>query len=271
MGVVNVTPDSFSDGGRFHTPDAAIAQGLRMVEQGADLLDIGGESTRPKGKTYGEGATTVPVEEEIARVVPVIRGLRARVATPISIDTRKSEVARAAIEAGADLVNDVTGLLHDSLIADVVVETGVDLILMHTPRDIEALVHEEPSADVLTEVLTGLEAAIARARGLPKERLLLDPGLGFGKTVSGNLQLLKHLDRVCALGYPVLVGASRKAFLAKAAAGEGGAVAPATERLGASVGAAVTAYLNGAHILRVHDVFETVQALRVAAAIRRES
>src|SRR5262249_43824419 len=161
------------DGGQFFAPQAAVAQGLRMLEQGADLLDVGGESTRPKGKTYGAGAATVPMAEEVARVVPVIRGLRGKTQAPVSIDTRQSEVSRAALAAGADIVNDVTGLIHDARLADAVREAGADLILMHTPRDIEELSHEESSGDIVAEVVAGLLAAVTRASSVPPEKLLL--------------------------------------------------------------------------------------------------
>jgi dihydropteroate synthase len=263
MGIVNVTPDSFSDGGQFLATEAAIEHGLRLVQEGADILDVGGESTRPKGQAYGEGARSVPAEEEIARVVPVIRALRARTVVPISVDTRKAAVAKAAIEAGAEIVNDVSGLLHDSSMAALVRSASVALVLMHTPADIERLSHEQSSQDILGDVQEGLYAAIAKADGI---RLLVDPGIGFGKTAGQNLYLLRHLRSLKALGLPMMVGASRKASIARAAAGDG-PVLPPNERLGASVGAAVSAFLKGAHLFRVHDVKETVYALRVAAAI----
>lgn len=271
MGIVNVTPDSFSDGGRFLESVSAVAHGLRLAAEGAELLDVGGESTRPRGAAYGAGARTIAVEEELARVVPVIRELRARTDVPISIDTRKAAVARAALEAGATLVNDVSGLLHDPALADVVAEAGAALCLMHTPRDLEALAHEEESADVVGDVLGGLRRALelARRAGVEEGRLLVDPGLGFGKTRAGNLSLLGHLETIVALGRPVVVGASRKATVGWAAAGDGAtAPVPVEERLAASVAAAVAAFHGGAHVLRVHDVRETVHALRVAAAIR---
>jgi dihydropteroate synthase len=270
MGVVNVTPDSFSDGNRFLDPSAAIEHGLKLVAEGADLLDVGGESTRPRGRTYGDGAVTIAEEDEIARIVPVIRGLRARTKVPISVDTRKAAVAEAAIEAGAEIVNDVTGLLHDPRLADVVRRSGAALVLMHVPADIEELTHELPSEDILGDVLSGLGKALERAGGLPRERLILDPGIGFGKTAAHNLYLLRHLESIRALGYPVLVGASRKAFLARAAAVGAEVPAPA-DRLGASVGAAVVAMLSGAHIVRAHDVRETVRALWVAKAVYEDS
>lgn len=270
MGVVNVTPDSFSDGGRYLDPAAAVAHGLALVAAGADLLDVGGESTRPRGAAYGEGALTVPTDEEIARVAPVIRALRERTTVPVSVDTRKAAVAAAALEAGAAMVNDVSGLRHDAALATVVARAGVPLCLMHTPVDIEGLSHERPSDDILGEVLGGLCRAMDRAAeaGVARTRLLVDPGIGFGKSAAHNLYLLRHLEAVVALGRPVLVGASRKASLARAAAGDGPGALPMEERLPASLAAAVTAVLRGAHVVRVHDVRETVQALRVVTAIR---
>ena len=257
MGVVNVTPDSFSDGGRFFDPGAAIAHGLQLVAAGAAVLDIGGESTRPRGATYGEGAVTVAVDEEIARVVPVIRGLRAVSEVAISVDTRKSAVARAALEAGADIVNDVSGLRHDPALARLCASTGATLCVMHTPADIEQLVHEQPSSDVLGDVLAGLRISTDHAlqAGVDPSLLWVDPGLGFGKTVAHNRFLLRHLESVVALGWPVLVGASRKRFLS-VDADQGPA-----DRLGAGIAAALTAARRGARIVRVHDVRETVQAL----------
>lgn len=272
VGVVNVTPDSFSDGGRFHAADAAVEHALRLLDEGADVVDVGGESTRPRGQAYGAGAVHVPVEEEIARVVPVIRALRERTSAPISIDTRKSAVARAAIEAGADVINDTTGLMHDAGIATVAAETGAALVLTHVPRDIEQLSHEEPSDDIVGDVLARLRAVLGRAleAGVPRGRVWLDPGIGFGKAADHNLYLLRHPECLAALGCAVFVGASRKSSVARAAVA-GGDPLPPDERLGASLGAAVTAYLMGAHVFRVHDVRETVHALRVASAIRSAS
>lgn len=271
MGIVNVTPDSFSDGGRHASAEAAIAHGLKLVAEGADILDIGGESTRPRGRTYGGGAETVAVNEELQRVLPVIRGLAAQTDVPLSIDTRKSEVAEAAVEAGATLVNDVTGLIHDARIGDVVARTGVALCLMHVPSDIEDLAHEAPSDDVFGDVLLGLESAIERAtaRGVGRDRLLVDPGLGFGKTVEGNLSALNHVETFAALGLPVLIGASRKSSFARVAAGSADAMSPPDRRLPSSLATAVAAVLRGAHVLRVHDVRETVEAIRVAHALRQ--
>lgn len=270
MGIVNVTPDSFSDGGLFLDPGRAIAHGMKLVADGADLLDVGGESTRPRGRTYGAGARTVSDDDEIARVVPVIRGLRALTDVPISVDTRKSKVARAALEAGADMINDVTGLIHDPALASVAQASGAALCLMHTPSDIEQLEHERAERDVLDEVREGLLAAIARATAatLPRSRLLVDPGLGFGKSPTGNFRLLRHLETTVALGLPVLVGASRKASFARASAPEGAGIPSMEERLPASLAAALVAVERGAHLVRVHDVAETARALRMWSAIR---
>lgn len=269
MGVVNVTPDSFSDGGRHSSAADAVEHGLRLVDEGALLLDVGGESTRPKGLAYGEGAQTIPVAEEIARVVPVILGLREKTQTPISIDTRKSQVALAALEAGANLVNDVTGLIHDPSLALAAARYDAALCLMHTPSDIEELAHEAPSDDVIGDVLNGLDRSVQTAveQGVKRERILVDPGLGFGKTQAGNLALLRHLEAIAAMGFPVLVGASRKSFVARAASADGEAL-PLDGRKAASVGAAVSAWLRGAQIIRAHDVRDTVEALRVAASVK---
>jgi len=270
LGIVNVTPDSFSDGGQFRTSAAAAQHGLALLAAGADALDVGGESTRPRGRTYGEGARTVSVQEEIDRVAPVLEALRARIDAPLSVDTRKSEVARAALRIGVELVNDVTGLLHDPALGVEVARTDAALCLMHVPADIEQLPHEQPSEDVVGDVLAGLRAAVARASaaGVQPSRLVLDPGLGFGKTPSGNFLLLRHLECVAALGFPVMVGASRKSSFARAASGDDAAPLPMAERLPASLAAAVAAYRQGARVLRVHDVAETVRALRVARAVR---
>lgn len=269
MGIVNVTPDSFSDGGAYVDSARAIEHGLKLVEEGADILDVGGESTRPKGRAYGAGAQPVSVEEELARVLPVIEGLARQTAVPISIDTRKSRVVKAALEAGASLVNDVSGLLHDAELARVAADAGAALCLMHTPRDIEELEHEAGSGDVIGDVLTGLRASVERALegGVSRERILVDPGIGFGKTQAGNLALLRHVEAIAALGFPVVVGASRKSSIARAGSRTAEPL-PMNERLHASVAAAVCAWLNGANVLRVHDVLPTIEALDVAAAIR---
>jgi dihydropteroate synthase len=258
MGIVNVTPDSFSDGGRLATFEAAVAHGLRLVEQGADILDIGGESTRP-------GADPVDEAEEIARVIPVIEGLRARWAGPISIDTMKPAVARAAVAAGATMWNDVTALGHASDSLATAAELGCDMVLMHMrgePRTMQADPHY---GDVVAEVADGLSARAeaAMAAGVARERIWLDPGIGFGKTAAHNLALTANLDRLAATGFPVLYGASRKRTIQSV---DPTATDP-LDRLGGSLALALEAARRGASILRVHDVRETVQALAVQAAI----
>ena len=260
MGVVNATPDSFSDGGRYLDPEAARAHALRLVGEGADLLDVGGESTRP-------GAQDVPVAEEIRRVVPVIERIRAAgCAAPISVDTRKAEVARVALAAGADLVNDVSAL-SDPAMAEVVASSGAPIVLMHmrgTPADMAA---HAIYRDVCAEVERELGEALARAvkLGIPEHRVVLDPGLGFAKTAEHSLRLLAMLPRLRRLGRPLLVGPSRKSFIGQAA---GAAV---EDRLPGTLAALAACVLAGVEFVRVHDVAPARQAARVAAAIRAAS
>ncbi|WP_374516030.1 dihydropteroate synthase [Brevundimonas sp.] len=258
MGIVNVTPDSFSDGGRHAGVAAAVAHGLRLVEQGADILDVGGESTRP-------GAEPVEADAEVARVVPVIEGLRARWAGPISIDTMKPGVARAAVAAGATMWNDVAALGWSPDAPAVAAELGCEVVLMHMkgePRTMQAAPRYE---DVVTEVVDWLleRVEVAVAAGVARERIWLDPGLGFGKTAAHNLALTARLDRLVAAGFPVLYGASRKRTIQSI---DPGATDP-LDRLGGSLALALDAARRGAEVIRVHDVRETVQALRVQAAV----
>jgi len=257
MGVLNVTPDSFSDGGRFVRPGDAIAHGRRLAEEGAALVDVGGESTRP-------GAEGVSADEELRRVVPVLEGLAG---IPLSIDTSKAAVARRALELGAEMVNDVTALRSDPDVAGVVAEHGAYLCLMHMrgePRSMQAAPRYD---DVVSEVAAFLEErlAFAAAQGVPEEHVCLDPGIGFGKTPDQNLELIRRLDRIVAIGRPVLVGFSRKSTLGKVL-GEPDA---RQGTMPASLGAAIAAFERGAWMLRVHDVRETVEALAVAAAVER--
>ncbi len=257
MGVLNVTPDSFSDGGAFARPADAIAHGKRLREDGADLVDVGGESTRP-------GAEPVPADEELRRVTPVLEGLAG---IPLSIDTSKAEVARRALELGAELVNDVTALRADPDLAAVVAEAGAYVCLMHmqgAPGTMQAAPHYD---DVVSEVAAFLEERLAHAvgEGIAEDRVCLDPGIGFGKTPDQNLELIRHLDRLVAIGRPVVVGFSRKSTLGKVL----GDPSATTGTMPASIGAAITAYERGAAILRVHDVRETFEALAVAAAVER--
>jgi dihydropteroate synthase len=257
MGVLNATPDSFSDGGAFLDPDAAAARAFAMAEEGADLVDVGGESTRP-------GAPEVPAAEEIRRVVPVIARLRARgFPLPVSVDTRKGAVARAALAAGADLVNDVSGL-SDPDLARAVAEAGAPAVLMHmrgTPADMAS---RAVYRDVVAEVREELRAALGRAvaAGIPEERLVLDPGIGFAKTAEQSLALLARLAELRSLGRPLLVGPSRKSFIGKVTG------APVEARLPGTLAAVAAAVLAGAEIVRVHDVGPAREAARVAAAIR---
>jgi len=257
VGVLNVTPDSFSDGGEFVRPADAITHGRRLFDEGAALVDVGGESTRP-------GAEAVSAEEEIARVEPVLEGLAG---IPVSIDTSKAEVARRALELGAVLVNDVTALRGDPETAGVVADGGAYLCLMHMqgePRTMQVAPHYD---DVVSEVASFLEERLelAVAQGVPEERVCLDPGFGFGKTPDQNLELVRRLDRIVAIGRPVLVGLSRKSTLGRVL----GDPAAARGTPAASVAASVVAFERGASLLRVHDVRETVEALAVAAAVER--
>jgi dihydropteroate synthase len=255
MGVVNVTPDSFSDGGVNLDPDHAAASARRMVGEGAAIVDVGGESTRP-------GSEAVGLEEELRRVVPVLVQLAGEV--PFSIDTSKARVAGRAVELGAELVNDVTALRAEPDLAGVVAETGAYLCLMHMLGEPRTMQRNPRYEDVVSEVAAFLEERLAFAveAGVPEERICLDPGIGFGKTVEHNFELIRRLDELTALGRPVVVGFSRKSSLGKLL-GDPEAVTGTTA---ASVGAAVAAYERGATILRVHDVREHVEALTVAAA-----
>jgi dihydropteroate synthase len=252
MGVVNVTPDSFSDGGVHFDPDVAAAAARRMVGEGAAIVDLGGESTRP-------GSDGVSADEELRRIVPVLDRLGGDL--PLSIDTAKAEVARAALERGAVLVNDVTALRGDPELAGVVAGAGAYLCLMHMQGQPRTMQAEPRYEDVAAEVAAFLEErlAFAVAAGIPEERICLDPGIGFGKTVAHNLELVRRLDMLVALGRPVLVGFSRKSSLRRLTGSD--------DLLGASVAAAVTAFERGATVLRVHDVKPTVDALTVAGAI----
>ena len=255
MGVVNVTPDSFSDGGRFLWRDAAVACAYGFFEEGAAIVDIGGESTRPES----EG---VSLEEELRRVEPVLEAL---VGEPISIDTSKAEVARRAVAAGAVMVNDVTALRGDPEMAGVVADGGAYLCLMHMRGEPRTMQDNPRYEDVVSEVASFLEEriAFATAAGIAEENICVDPGIGFGKTVEHNLELLARLDEIVALGFPVLVGASRKRFLGRVL-GDPDAV---TGPVAASVAVAVIAYERGASIIRAHDVREHVEGLRAAHAV----
>jgi dihydropteroate synthase len=257
MGILNVTPDSFSDGGRFLAPEAARAQARRMAAAGADVIDIGGESTRP-------GAVEVPAGDEIARTAPVLAALD-EAGVPLSIDTRKAAVAEVALAAGAAIVNDVSALCHDPAMAPLVAAAGVPVVLMHaqgTPATMQA---DPRYDDVLLDVFDHLadRVAAAEAAGIARDRIVVDPGIGFGKTVAHNLALLRRLSLFHGLGLPLLVGASRKRFI-----GSLGGAADPDDRLPGSLAAALDAAAQGAQILRVHDVGETRQALAIWRATR---
>jgi len=257
MGVLNRTPDSFSDGGRFTGLDAALAQVERMVREGADLLDVGGESTRP-------GADEVSVQDELDRVLPLMEGIRARFPTPISIDTSKPEVMRAAAAAGAAMINDVYALRRPGAL-EAAAASGVSLCLMHMQGEPRTMQREPHYGDVTLEVKAFLQdrAQAALDAGVPRDRILLDPGFGFGKNLQHNLTLLRRLPELAALGYPLLVGLSRKSMIGTLLGGKS-----VEERMQGSVAAALVAVQNGASILRVHDVGPTLDALRVMSAIR---
>jgi dihydropteroate synthase len=257
MGVLNLTPDSFSDGGRFFTPACAVEHALRMQSAGADLLDVGAESTRP-------GSQGVSAEEELARLLPVLAALKGKLRIPISVDTRKAAVAEAALAAGAEIINDVSGLRSGARLAEIAAVARAPLILMHsrgTPRTMQ----KGPFArDVVKDVLSGLRRSIAVARqaGVPKSQIVIDPGIGFGKTFRQNYQLLAGLSAVARLGFPVLVGTSRKGFLGTGLTGDGERTGP-QERIWGTAATVAASILNGAHIVRVHDVPEMAEVARV--------
>jgi len=257
MGVLNVTPDSFSDGGLFFDKEKAIAQGLRMVEEGADMIDIGGESTRPGSKPLG-------LEEELRRVIPVIESLSKEIGIPISIDTYKSAVAKKAIEAGAEIINDISGLKYDPTLAKVAAKEDTPLILMHirgTPETMQKDVHYE---SLFSEILQYLSDSIqtAESAGLDPQQIIIDPGIGFGKTLEDNLLIIKNLFEFRVLGKPILLGTSRKSFVGKILD------ADAKDRIEGTLSSIAIGVLNGAHIIRCHDVLQAKKAIAVADAIR---
>lgn len=256
VGILNVTPDSFSDGGRFLNREAAIEHALRMVDEGADIIDIGGESTRP-------GSDPISVDEELRRVLPVIEGLRGKINIPISIDTYKAPVARRALEAGATIINDISGLRFDPELVDVAAELGASVIIMHmqgTPKTMQ----ENPTYnDVVTEIKSFLNerARIAESHGI--RQIIVDPGIGFGKKLEHNLEIFRRLNELTELGYPVLVGPSRKSFIGMLLN------LPVDSRLEGTATAVAASILNGAHLIRVHDVQAMKRVSVVADAIKR--
>jgi dihydropteroate synthase len=263
MGVLNITPDSFSDGGKFYAPERAVEHALKMIAEGADILDLGGESTRP-------GSAFVSEAEELQRVIPIIKMLAAETSVPISVDTTKSAVARAALEAGAEIINDISALRFDPAIADEVAKAKAGLVLMHsrgTPKTMQDL---PPVADIVSEVIGGLREsiAIAQRRGVASESIAIDPGIGFGKTAEQNVELIAKLGQLVAqfAGFPIMIGTSRKSFIGKLLDNP-----PADQRLNGTIASVAASVLRGAHIIRVHDVKPAVEAVRVAEAIRRFS
>jgi dihydropteroate synthase len=260
MGVLNVTPDSFSDGGKFFLFDAAIAQATQMIEDGADIIDVGGESTRP-------GSAFISEQEELTRVLPVIERLASSRAVPISIDTTKAAVARAALAACAEIINDISGLRFEPAIADAAAQADAGLLLMHsrgTPKDMQQIPFAE---NIFDDVMGGLHLSISIAgqHGVARESIAIDPGIGFGKSVAQNLELIANLDQLAHefSDLPIVIGTSRKSFLGKLLNG-----APTDERLYGTIATVIAAVLNGAHVVRVHDVKATVEAVRVADAIK---
>jgi dihydropteroate synthase len=283
MGVLNITPDSFSDGGLYLDPGAAVARALEIERAGADILDVGGESTRP-------GSEGISAAEELRRILPVLEKLRGRLKIPISIDTAKSEVAEAAADAGAEILNDVTALRADPRLSDVARRRKLPLILMHMRGDPRTMQQQPFALHILRDVTAGLRRAVAIARraGVPKSQIILDPGLGFGKSYEQNFELLDRLPELARLGFPLLVGPSRKSFIGRALAasprnssivdapgasqrgssrGAASGIAPESARIWGTAAAVAASILAGAHIVRVHDVAEMSQVARVTDAV----
>jgi dihydropteroate synthase len=262
MAILNITPDSFSDGGKFLSADAAIEQAGRLIADGADILDIGGESTRP-------GGTRISAEEELGRVIPVIEAIAKRFDTPISIDTTRSLVAQRAAAAGAEIINDISGLRFDERIAIVAAEHKVGLVLMHSSGSFETMHQQQPAGNILREIADDFRRGIdaATAHGVRPESIVLDVGIGFGKTLDDNLKILANFGKIRDnfAAWPLMVGTSRKSFIGKILGG-----VPADERLAGSLATAAVAVWNGANIVRAHDVKATVDALQVVEAIRNE-
>jgi len=255
IGIVNVTPDSFSDGGRFIDPPAAIAHGQALYQQGADIIDVGGESTRP-------GAQPVPLELELQRVLPVVEAL-SRDGIPVSIDTYKSQVALQAVEAGASIINDISGLKFDPKVAEIAAQYSTGLILMHIKGQPRNMQNNPQYLDLISEISAYLQhsAVTALNQGVPRPNIILDPGIGFGKNLDHNLEIIRNLSEFKRLGFPLLVGLSRKTFIGKILGND------IDRRLYGTIGACIAAIENGADILRVHDVLEVKEAVKVAQAI----
>lgn len=267
MGILNITPDSFSDGGQFFDFDSSLVHAEQMIADGADIIDVGGESTRPGGEP-------VSAEEEIKRVAPVIEALSKRFETPISVDTTKSEVARAALDAGASIVNDISALRFDYFVADEAAKAGAGLVLMHS-RGTPATMHRlPPVADIMSEVTNSLRASVhmAERRGVKRESIVIDPGIGFGKSQEQNLELIAKLDQLIAAfpDLPLLIGTSRKSFIGRILADESGTPAPSEDRLHGTMATIAAAVLRGAHIVRVHDVQAAKETIRVSESVKSQ-
>lgn len=265
MGVLNVTPDSFSDGGKFFGLKRAVDHALKMERDGADIIDIGAESTRP-------GSEGISAAEELARLLPVLEALRGKLKIPISVDTQKAAVAELAIGAGAAIINDISGLRHDPRLAEVVSQHRVPIILMHMRGTPLTMQKKTFAKNVMKDVLRGLKKSVvvASKAGIAKDKIILDPGIGFGKSFEQNYELLAKLPELAKLGYPLAVGASRKGFLGSALAVKG-KPAPAEQRVWGTAAAVTASILGGAHIVRVHDVSEMAQVARVADCVLRSS
>ena len=263
MGVLNVTPDSFFDSGRYFSVDRAVERALAMVEEGADIIDVGGESTRPKGSAYGEGAMEVPADEELRRVLPVVERLVRATDVPISVDTYKSDVAREVLKAGASIINDISGFRFDPGMPEAVGEAGGTAVIMHTSGRPNVMQQRTEYQDLFGEIRTYLQDGVSLGSKAGVRQFLLDPGIGFGKTAADNFRLIAGLSNFENIGYPILVGVSRKSFIGKALD------LPVESRLEGSLAALTGAILNGAAIVRVHDVKESRRAAVVADALRR--
>lgn len=255
-GVLNITPDSFSDGGQNFSVTNAVERAIEMEAQGADIIEIGGESTRP-------GATPVPLEEELQRVLPVLQALQSRLSIPISVDTYKNEVARQALDCGASIINDISALRFDEAIADTVAQSRAGLILMHMRGEPSTMQKIAPSEDIFAEICADMEIAMGKAvaKGVQHQQIIFDPGIGFGKTFEQNLAILNHLERFAELNLPIMIGTSRKSFIGRITG------RPAPERILGTAASVAIAILRGAHIVRVHDVKEMVEVVRITDAI----
>jgi dihydropteroate synthase len=263
MGVLNVTPDSFFDSGRYFSVDQAVERALAMVEEGADIIDVGGESTRPKGSAYGEGAMEVPADEELRRVLPVVERLVRATDVPISVDTYKSDVAREVLKAGASIINDISGLRFDPGMPEAVGRAGGTAVIMHTSGRPDVMQQRTEYQNLFGEIRAYLQDGVSLGLKAGVQQFFLDPGIGFGKTAADNFRLIAGLSNFEDIGYPLLVGSSRKSFIGKALN------LPVESRLEGSIAAMTGAILNGAAIVRVHDVKESRRAALVADALRR--